>query len=177
MRIPFTVLEHCYIEKAHTWDDIFTVSTWSMKCLLSGKYPTSRPDGSEWKVSNGWRKKKNGLTLPFCGILLEVWGDWKAFKDIFRFPGWRDASGICWMCNCSVEDLRLTPFESKLKQPENRFTHWGFLQKQLELNRSTSTLFSTPFLETSCFLVGWPPPGGRSNDKDRPGRKIGVGGP
>lgn len=126
-----------------------------MQCLLTGTFPTCRHDGTPWEAADSWRAKQQGRPLGLHALHAEVRGGWKAFKDIFRFPGWQDGTGICWMCDCGLQQLREASFESSWRDPEHRLSHWQFLAKQHQLGRTTSTLFSTPFLQTKCFLVDW----------------------
>ena len=89
------------------------------------------------------------------GALAEVRGDWKAFKEIFRFPGWRGKDGCCWKCNCIVSQVTGATLDAPRRRPENRLTHWSFLSRQRALKRSTSALQQAPYLRTSCFQIDW----------------------
>ena len=47
-----------------------------------------------------------GVVVVFLqGVLVEVRGDWAAYKECFRLPGWRDKAGFCWMCDMTTSNL------------------------------------------------------------------------
>ena len=39
---------------------------------------------------------------------MQVTGDWKAFKDVIRFPQHNERGGGCWMCRATPDNIRNT---------------------------------------------------------------------
>eukprot|EP00972_Heterocapsa_arctica_P000940 130473-Heterocapsa_arctica.AAC.1 len=40
------------------------------------------------------------------GLLVEVRGDWKQLKEVFRFPQFNEVAGICWLCTATPRNWR-----------------------------------------------------------------------
>ena len=70
--------------------------------MISGKFPTSRHDGSEWLPSDKYRANKKG-SLGATSGLLQIRGDWAWYKEVFQFPGWSNHQ-ICWKCAADHDD-------------------------------------------------------------------------
>ena len=92
----------------------------------SGGDPLARHDGSPWKPSDAPRKKNAGLHHGIRAALSLVKADWKAFKEIFSFPGWQGNEGICWLCRATLQDMR-----TKASTTDRPLTHWTFLHRQI----------------------------------------------
>ena len=89
------------------------------------------------------------------GFLVEVRGDWKMMADIFRMPRQNTGYGICWHCNCKLEAVRQFSLDASWRRPENRLTHYGFVQRLLGQGRRMSPLFAAPGAHTSIFKFDW----------------------
>ena len=75
--------------------------------------------------------------------------------DIFRMPRQNTGYGICWLCNCKLQDVRQFSVDALWRQPENRLTHYGFVQRLLEHGRQMSPLFAAPGVQTTVFKFDW----------------------
>eukprot|EP00974_Lingulodinium_polyedra_P079733 7720822-Lingulodinium_polyedra.AAC.1 len=69
---------------------------WSLRQAALGCWPTKRHDALPWRATDTKRRKKTGNVLGCTGILCQITGDWKMFKDIFRFPQHNEVAGCCW---------------------------------------------------------------------------------
>ena len=71
-----------------TQHQLLAVFSWSMQCLFKGLFPPNRHDGEAWKTLDTDRAKKAGRNLGLEGLLCQLQGDWKAFKEVFGLLGW-----------------------------------------------------------------------------------------
>jgi hypothetical protein len=85
-RIPICGLSRKNIGP-HTFDDLLSVVVWSLESLAGGHWPRARHDASAWGISDARRARKAGEPLGLRGVLVEIRGDWKFYKEVFRFPG------------------------------------------------------------------------------------------
>ena len=111
VRIPITALPHALLS-TNTWHDIQQVIKDSLVAAALGRYWDERPDGKAWvstggrEVSDRQRKKLAGKAIGVRAALVQVRGDWKFFKEVFHFPGWRELRGCCWICGCTPGQVR-----------------------------------------------------------------------
>ena len=105
-RAPLAAILKTNISK-NTFDDMFEVIRWSFVCLAAGRWPSKRHDGSDFTSEDTWRKKqcKNKVRLPIRGVLAQLKGDWKMFKEVLKLPGWNDGAGCCPFCNIRPEQV------------------------------------------------------------------------
>ena len=94
LRIPLIVLPHSRV-CSETWEDVFEIVKWSLKILASGRWPTSRHDGSPWLSSDKCRRNARPLLRA---ALTEVRQDWKFANEVFGFPQHNVGEGNCWAC-------------------------------------------------------------------------------
>ena len=117
----------------------------------SGGDPLARHDGSPRKPSDAPRKKNAGLHHGIRAALSLVKADWKAFKEIFSFPGWQGNEGICWLCRATLQDMR-----TKTSTTDQPLTHWTFLHRQIhEYGKPVSQLLAAPTLRIHQFKPDW----------------------
>jgi hypothetical protein len=154
LRLPLLALPKDFLATDTTYDEIFEVLAWSFQCLYRGHHPTCRHDGAPFQKTDPKRKKSMRKTL-LQGALVEVRGDWAAFKECFRLPGWRDAAGCCWMCDMTTSNLSNVSSDASWRKPEHRLSHEAVLRRTLEKNRSISKIFAIPHSDTSLFKVDW----------------------
>ena len=109
--IPITALPHGMLS-TNTWDDILAVVKRSLVALAVGRYWNRRADGHEdWRTdkaahaSDAKRAKLANKSIGLRAALVEVRGDWKFFKDVFRFPAWNEKAGCCWICPCIPDQV------------------------------------------------------------------------
>jgi len=154
LRIPITGLSKKHVASSSTYDDLFEVISWSLQALAIGQYPKQRHDGSAWLPSDARRNTlaSSGASL-IKAALVEVRGDWKFYKEVFHFPAWNDASGMCWFCTCKPENIRQVGLEAPWRT--NRCSHYDMLRRILASGAMISKLFSVPWISTSIFKVDW----------------------
>ena len=75
--------------------------------------------------------------------------DWKCFAEVFHLPSWAHKSGICMKCTATTDTYK----DVACKFP--RLTHWQFIERQLDLKRPVSTIYSVPLFQTSNFKLDW----------------------
>ena len=75
--------------------------------------------------------------------------DWKCFAEVFHLSSWAHKSGICMKCTATTDTYK----DVACKFP--RLTHWQFIERQLDLKRPVSTIYSVPLFQTSNFKLDW----------------------
>ena len=91
MQLPTTALYKSHMGKDVTLDGMMAVVAWSLTSLAEGVYPKY---GANAELLDGRRAKLARKPLPKA-LLVEVKGDWAAFKGAFRLPGWAEVDN-CW---------------------------------------------------------------------------------
>lgn len=142
VRVPIFALEHAYTLKDTTFDDVLRVVTWSLKQAFIGMWPTTRHDGSAWLATDSRRCKKRG-ELATRATLCRVVGDWKMWKDIFRFPAHNENRGICFLCQATPATYNQTG-EAAVWRTQ-RLDHWGVIARLRDQGRTCCPLLSLPF--------------------------------
>ena len=102
LRIPIVAVPDMLFSK-NTWDDIMDVVSESFIALAKGEHWSQRPDGKPWQSGDSKRKRDASKPLGVRACLCEVRGDWKFYKEIFRFPQFNEKAGCCWICRCTPE--------------------------------------------------------------------------
>ena len=105
LRLPVLCFPKAFMAKKSTRDDLFTILSWSFRCLLFGKWPSMRHDSSAFLATDSQRKKQSGKDLGIQAALCELRGDWAMFKETLNLPGWQGKGPICFKCNCTLEQL------------------------------------------------------------------------
>ena len=150
LRIPFTCFEHKRLS-TNTFEQIFEILIWSLQSLACGEHPLQRHDFLDWLPTDKARKRFAGKQYGLRAALSVVKADWKAFKDIFHFPGWQGDEGCCWLCKATVQDMRSKPHTADMP-----LDHWSFLQRQkYEYGKPVSTLLAAPTLRLHQFKPDW----------------------
>jgi hypothetical protein len=153
MRIPLAAVLKKHVVTHNTFDDMLAVFAWSMRCLATGVYPSSRHDGSAFSKRDPFRKKKSMKEIGVKAVLAEVRGDWKMYKECFRLPGWNTLSGICWKCAATPADMRNVSADASWRQ--HRLSHWDVLSRMASEGKSMSPILGCPCFKTSCFQIDW----------------------
>jgi len=104
LRIPCFSLPHSAFGE-NTWDDVMEPIAWSFRHMWQGTRPQCRDDGSPWLPTDAARKRmgERSPNLTWRGCLVEIRGDWKMFAETFHLERWNGNGGICWSCECTVE--------------------------------------------------------------------------
>jgi hypothetical protein len=155
VRIPFAVMmqKHCVAEA--TFDDLLTIFVWSLKWLALGTYPTARHDGHPWSPTDRRRQKLAGTALPVRGLLVEIRGDWKCMKEVFRLPGWQGSasSKCCW--KCSADHTTRKDCSATAPWRTERLSHWDMLARWREQGVKPCTIIGAPFFDMRIFQLDW----------------------
>ena len=153
LRLPITAIPKKYVIKETTWDDVFSVVSWSFRCLLEGKYPHTSHDNKPFEAGDKKRSRLKGLSIGITGLLAEVRGDWAFFKETFRFPGWRENAGCCYRCRATKANIRCVGIDAPWRNTIMSFP--DLLGRLLQQGLRMSTLFGCPGLKTTAFLIDW----------------------
>ena len=153
LRIPLTSIPHEYVACEDTFDDLLEIIAWSFKYLALKKNPSGRHDQSDWHQTDKARKNKAGTDLLVAAALVEVRGDWKMMKEVFRLPGWNEKTGCCWLCRALPEDIRDAGEDASWRS--RRLSHWELIERMLLQGKSLSPLLSCPGIRSHCFKIDW----------------------
>lgn len=145
LRIPLTIINKKFLVD-ETMADILHIIAWSFVCLHEGFFPASPLPGQD--PFTGWRFKHRGQALHVGGMLLEIRGDWEAYKNFFGLAGWND-SNCCYRCQATSSDIR----DPSLSAPwrSQRKTYW----QHFEECKFVSPLFSVPGVTLATFVIDW----------------------
>ena len=152
-RIPLCSIDHSWVAKHQTWDDILAVVTWSLQMAAMGVYPTQRPDGQPWLSTDVQRRRRAGQPLGCKAALVQVTGDWKMYKDIFRFPQHNERDGCCFRCAVRPAGIRDTGSAAPWRQ--DRLDHWGIIARMRQKNLTVSPLFQAPGVRAEILRIDW----------------------
>lgn len=155
LRIPLAVIFKKYVVSEHTFDDILTVFSWSMQHLATGVYPSHRHDGLPFGSKDSKRKKLSGKNIGITAAIVEMRGDWKMLKEVFRLPGWNSVSGCCWRCKATPADIRSCGSDATWRHDSERLSHWDLLLRIRQQGHSVSPIFSFPAFTSNCYLIDW----------------------
>lgn len=143
----------CGCKGRHTIDAMLNIFTWSLRCLLLGKWPTHRHDKMPWKPSDKSRSGSVGGTeLGFHACLLQVRGDWAWMKQIFGFKGW-SSHAICWKCLANKGDIPYTDFSLEAKWRSTRHHPASIVDRLHKEAVTISPLFQAPGFCPSMICV------------------------
>lgn len=151
IRVPICAVPKKWFVKDKTYDAILKVIAWSLEQAAVGKLASR--DHENKPLSS----KRMGRAGNKCarGVLVQVRGDWSCYKSVFRLPGWRDKGGICFKCNCTLDDIANCNMSAPWRKPQNRYTHWELVNRLLTEGKKLSPLFSVPFFEASIIEIDW----------------------
>jgi hypothetical protein len=153
MRVPLTCIKKKFCIKNETFDDIMTIISWSLKAAAENEFPTNRHDESPFSAKEKFRIDQAGKKVGVPAGLVEVRGDWQFFKQIFRFPGWREKKGCCWRCKATPANIAQVGSNASWRR--NRRSHIQLLQYMLEKGEGVSPIFSAPFVRADIFQIDW----------------------
>ena len=153
-RVPLQALEHRFMIKGGgTIDDVLAVITWSLRYAFLGTFPVQRHDGLPWTAQDTWRKKLAG-SGSVRSTLVRVTGDWKMYKEIFRFPQHNERGGICWLCTATPTTFKDASANAAWRH--ERLDHWGSLQRIFAAGKSPCPLLSLPHFDTPLVCrIDW----------------------
>ena len=153
LRIPLAALGAEWVAKDATFDDILEVISWSLKFAALDVAPPARHDGSPWRASDSQRKAAAGKPLGCPALLCQVTGDWKMYKQVFRFPQHNEVRGCCFKCRATPLAMRRTDPDADWRG--DRLTHWDLLARMRAQGLTISPLFSAPGVKSGRFRLDW----------------------
>ena len=153
MRIPLFAIESRFVVKGTTFDDVLDVIRWSLVQCFVGSFPSCRHDGEPWTQSDTRRKNMKGSLLT-KSTLCRVLGDWKMWKQIFRFPQHNETVGICWLCAAQRDNFEDTTTTAIWRN--QRLSHYDVIARIRGQGKTCCPLMSLPFfrVEEIC-RVDW----------------------
>ena len=156
-RVPFAILEKefacaCGCSGRHSLEPMLEVFTWSIRCLMSGKYPTIAHDGTPMKDYDKGRAAKFNGPLPCIGGLAQLRGDWAWYKQIFQFPAWSNHS-ICWLCNADKGEHPYWDFSLTAAWRRGRYSEDQFWRKMRGEGIEPSCLFGLPGVSRDSITI------------------------
>ena len=107
LRIPLMAVDHGWVMKGSTFNDLLQLVAWSLRFCAMGIFPIARHDGSVWLPSDVWRRKR--ASKP-C----QITGKWKFYKDVFRLPQQNESAGCCFKCCATPHSLMATGASARL---------------------------------------------------------------
>ena len=152
VRFPFAVLpKHFCLPE--TFDFMFQLFGWSLKCMFLGQFPSSRHDGTPFE--EGYRKALCGQELGFRALLVEVKGDWEFFSDILHLPRWNNVEGICFLCKATREHLSQCDLSAPWRQEDMRMNHHTLVHRLLSTKSALSPIWQFPLFKMVCLKLDW----------------------
>ena len=106
-RLPICCFPKRYMHKPKTYDSIFRIIAWSMRCLLTNVLPTAPHDGNASEASDAYRQRllRGGSAVGCTAVIAEFRGDWSMFKEVLDVPSW-SSTYICWLCQARKTDCK-----------------------------------------------------------------------
>ena len=142
-RIPLAAIEHSRVSK-NTMHDILAILKWSLFQAFLGQYPQSRHDGTPWTKGDGKRKRLAGA-IGCRSALIRITGDWKMWKEIFKFPQWNETAGCCFRCAVTPGGLKDTGLSAPWRR--RRLSHWDNIIRLRANALPVAPLFGLPHFD------------------------------
>ena len=85
-----------------TFDEFFTVLSWSFAALQKGKWPESNHLGQKYPAdSNEGKLAGTFLADGFCAIVWSLVGDLEYMNSVLKLPHYANKTNPCALCRCS----------------------------------------------------------------------------
>ena len=132
-----------------TYEDLFSILSWSFNVLLTGLSPAVDWLGREQPGEVGY------LAHPYRACLAQVRGDWEFYATIFSFPRWNGAHRMCWMCDASASGrLAFSKMGPDAPWRETRHSHESYLARLEEDGSIIPVLFEKAVgLRLECVCI------------------------
>lgn len=149
----------CGCRGTHTYDRVFQIFVWAMRAHMSGRWPTTRDDGTPFaashRIGDQARAQRTGR-LRTRGFVCQVRGDWEWFVQALGLTSWRNPSGdsnICWQCDATGTNF----LDASLTAPwrPTCMNHACWLERQLSRNLRVAGLFALPGFLMKYVVVDW----------------------
>ena len=119
--------------------------------MATGKYPTSRHDGSAWTPADRHRAQQAGEPLAAIGLLSELRGDWAYLSSTLGFPPHNATAGLRWRCAAKpsdYKDLAGSWRQCRLKEED-------FMARQRSLGSEICELLTLPGVSPHLASHDW----------------------
>ena len=142
-RIPLAAIEHSRVSK-NTMHHILAILKWSLFQAFLCQYPQSRHDGTPWTKADGKRKRSAGA-IGCRSALIQNTGDWKMWKEMFKFPRWNETAGCCFRCAVTPGGLKDTGLSAPWRR--RRLSHWDNIIRLRANALPVAPLFCLPHFD------------------------------
>ena len=96
--------------------------------------PRRMARGSVWQGPTGCRS-----------ALIRITGDWKMWKEIFKFPQWNETAGCCFRCAVTPRGLKDTGLSAPWRR--RRLSHWDNIIRLRANALPVAPLFGLPHFD------------------------------
>ena len=155
-RFLFVALPASAVAGRATWDRIWDVFAWSMRCCLMGSYPSRRHDKMEWQKSDRHRRAKANQTFDRIACCVQARGDWAFYAKVFLLSSWSEGN-ICWKCDArkrrgpdSFHDCSSYATWRSRRREAN-----SYLDDQVAAGGEPSHFFSIPNMQVQDIMIDW----------------------
>ena len=150
-RHPLFVLQKaklckCGCQGYHTLQALFRVVAWSSQCLLRGRTPTCRHDGTPWNRREIKDKARVPADMPIPhACLVQIRGDWEWLCQFCRLRFFK-TEHFCWMCNTTASpgDLCYTDFRPEAPHRQTLISHEDYVRSCVQEQAELSHVFRCP---------------------------------
>ena len=153
LRLPLFVLPKDLCCPA-TWEGVAALMKWSFTILTSGQMPLERHDGMPFTTQDSKRKAWAGKPVSHS-FLVQVKGDWQAFKQIFQLTSWREAVGCCFRCNIKNSQIEQCGSAASWKLPANRLSHLDNMERIWRRGQPINHFWGIPFFTCEQVYIDW----------------------
>ena len=101
-RLVFTFVKKSDLD-TEAYNILWRVFSWSMNCLLSGKFPTE-----DWLGRIDTSDRAGGtLAENFAGATVLMRGDWQFYSEVMQFPRHNEVRNNCYLCQAGLSNPAL----------------------------------------------------------------------
>ena len=136
-----------------TFQAIFEVFSWSMRCLMLGVSPRRRHEGAVWTDADRSNRLPANTELP-PAALMQVRGDWEWFATGFHLRS-PSAEHFCYKCEATKSPgvNCYKNFSARAPHRQTRITHHEFLLSCSAARMQPTTLLRCPGSSLDMWLV------------------------
>ena len=142
----------CGCHGRHTYQALFRVFAWSMRCLVTRVFPVCRDDDKTFEDSefrgDSERHKAGKAKKPIRIAIgcVQKRGDWSWHKAVLNLVDWanREYSQMCYKCMAGTEGRPMTDFCLGAKWRTSLITHTDFLRHMCREGKWISNIFDIP---------------------------------
>ena len=158
--LPKKLVCKCGCHGRHSFEALWKVVGWSLRCLLLGQYPSTRHDGSCFNNAFGDRRRAllSGK-LGLRGACLQMRRDWSWLKEAFDLQGWAQGSAsqrVCFKCpaDCGRFNWRDSSLQAAWRSVP-RITHQSFMTDRLLREAFVSEIWNFPGFQLEYVSLDW----------------------